>query len=63
MKGNSFTFLQDIGRHSRNINGRQGIVVDRRIWRGKKRKKEIYKIYGVANSQSWRYNQYSVSFV
>lgn len=29
----------------------------------KKRKKEIYKIYGVANSQSWRYNQYSVSFV
>lgn len=26
MKGNSFTFLQDISRHSKNINGRQKIV-------------------------------------
>lgn len=44
MKGNSFTFLQDISRHSKNINGRQRIV-DRRIWR-KKIYIYIYEIYG-----------------
>lgn len=48
MKGNSFTFLQDISRHSKNINGRQRIV-DRRIWR---KKIHIYMKFTVANCGS-----------
>lgn len=51
MKGNSFTFLQDISRHSKNINGRQKIV-DRRIWRKKKYIKFTVWQIAVAHSQS-----------